>query len=114
MISDGVAHELVVIAQYLIDEDPDATFSDLLKAYFMHITGLDYDNVLDNPPDDEDIVRLHIGGYPTGDIANLLGDHEDYVRWVLLTLGFSPSPRNEEARRAERAHYRRLVDNGIL
>jgi hypothetical protein len=115
MIGDGVAHELVVIAQKLVDDDPEATFSDLLKLYFKHITGQEYDAVLDNPPDDEKIVSYHLDGHRIAEIAAILNDDSDYIKWVLLVLGFSPNKNTtDEERSMERAQYKRLVDDGIL
>lgn len=114
MIGDGVAHELVVIARKLVDDDPEATFSDLLKTYFGYITGRDYDDALDNPPDDEHIITLHLKGYNTDCIAVILEDDGDYVKWILLTYGFSPNTKTPEALAAERAHYERLVNDELL
>ena len=114
MIGDGVAHELVVVARKLVDDDPEATFSDLLKAYFGHITGQDYDAVLDNPPDDEDIIIYHLIGCDVDSIARLLRDDSGYIRWILLTYGFSPNIKTRKHSDMEYEHYERLVSDGIL
>jgi len=117
MISDGVAHELVVVARKLVDDDPEATFSDLLKAYFGHITGQDYNDVLDNPPDDETIIDYHLMNFMPRAIAAKLKDDRDYITWVLLTYGFSPNRSNiwnDKKMVVEHRHYERLVSDGIF
>ena len=45
-MSDQVAWELTTIANYLMIENREATFRDLLLIYFEHKTGVDYSKYL--------------------------------------------------------------------
>jgi len=114
MISDGVLEELAIIAKELVRRNPDATFGDLLKVYFRHITGVDYSDDLDSPPDDEEIILYHLKACNVDSIAKILHDDSDYIRWRLLTYGFSPNIRTKEQLLVEWAKYDGMVKDGTL
>lgn len=115
-MNDGTLDELYIVARYLVDEDENATFADLLIAYFGYITGVDYSDALGTPPDDENIIRMHIDGLTPSAIAFWLNDDEDYIRWVLIQYGFSPFTGGETVLKfdVEREKYKELIRDGTF
>ena len=55
-MSDQVIWELMTIAEYLVLNNPEATFADLLVVYFKKQTGVDYSKYLK-----EDDDAIHAG-----------------------------------------------------
>jgi hypothetical protein len=122
-MDDQVISELAVVARWLMDNQPDATWADLLRAYFQYKSGVDYSDFLTEPPKDEDIIEAHLMGLTPTAIAAALEDYSDYIRWVLITLGFCPMTSKDtreikdgtsQKLLAEKAKYEELKSNGVL
>ncbi len=115
-----VLHELHVVGKFMLKLDPDATLAELLAKYFGYVTGEDYSELLGEPPDDVEVIELHLGGATPRQIADQVSDDADYIRWLLTKYGFvlnrktsSASYRTSKVER-ERVMYEGLVNDGIL
>lgn len=119
-MNEQVLHELCVVGDFMLKQDPDATLAELLATYFGHVTGEDYSELLNEPPDDADIIKFHISGCTPQQIAGRVDDDADYVRWLLAKYGFvlgrktiSASGRIDKVKK-EQVMYEELVNDGIL
>lgn len=119
-MNEQVLHELCVVGDFMLKQDPDATLAELLATYFGHVTGEDYSKLLNEPPDDADIIKFHISGCTPQQIAGRVDDDANYIFWLLGEYGFTPnekvstvSYRVRKARK-EQAVYEGLVNDGIL
>lgn len=126
-MNEQVLHELCVVGDFMLKQDPDVTLIELLATYFGHVTGEDYSKLLNEPPDDADIIKFHISGCTPQQIAGRVDDDAEYIFWLLGKYGFAP---NDEVVvtdgeksvtkyrirkvKKERAVYEGLVNDGIL
>lgn len=119
-MDEQVLHELCVVGDFMLKQDPDATLAELLATYFGHVTGEDYSELLGEPPDDVEVIELHLSGATPQQIAKKVGDDADYIRWLLTEHGFLPNSGTSSVSywgrkvKKERAVYEELVNDGIL
>lgn len=85
-IFDDPYREWAVVAEELMERNPDATMWDLMKIMWKYKTG----STIPEAPDENAIVVLHMLGMSAMNIAGKLETNSQIVADVLRSIGFTP------------------------